>query len=76
MNKSNIQAIMKDISETEYIYNNINDINSVRIALNINRTECNPILTDDKVINTIRKYYASKLNKLKQDLKKELDKKL
>lgn len=67
-------ALYSKLGRLETVYNNINDINEVHVSI-----KGDPeyrVITDKEVLDPIKKYYGKQINELKEELKKELDKKL
>jgi hypothetical protein len=84
--ESKIMYIYNELRELEDIYNTLNEYDpkarfqtNFRIYVQL-RNQPSDLggaeITDKFVVETLIKYYADKINKLKQELKKELDKKL
>lgn len=72
--ESKVMALYSKLGRLETVYNNINDINEVHVSI-----KGDPeyrVITDKEVLDPIKKYYGKQINELKEELKKELDKKL
>ena len=77
--ESKVRSLFSDISYLEDVYNQIVKENKIRLTGSLNPTMIEVdiyTIKDKKVVDTIIKYYGNKINKLKNELKKELDKKL
>lgn len=72
--ESKVMKLYQELGSLETVYNCINDINQVHVSV-----KGDPeyrVITDKEVLEPIKKYYGKQINELKQELKKELDKKL
>lgn len=72
--ESKVGEMFYNLGRLESIYNNIYNMNEVHVSL-----KGDPeyrVLTDKEVLEPIKKYYGKQINKLKEEIKKELDKKL
>ena len=71
--ESKVMKLYRTLGNLEEQYNIFSTGRRLPIPIPFGGTED---ITDKKVIDTIINYYGDKINKLKQELKKELDKKL
>jgi len=84
--ESKIMDTYQQLGSYEYIYNTLNKYEPdakfqtnfrIYVQLRNRSTDLDDAeVTDKVVVETLIKYYADKINKLKQKLKKELDKEL
>lgn len=71
--ESRMFDLYNQIRIDEEIYNSLFTKNEIWVNINSN---VSTVVDDKEIIELIKKFYAKKLNKLKKELKQELDKKL